>query len=183
MAMRVLKVLTRCLLLASLAWLSACAPAPTSSVGVGNVRVDLVEVLGRYGDRLVENARGHLHASQPVLAASFVDVDNMGSTSTFGRQVSEIMAGGLTRAGYPVLEVKLRNSLFIKENTGELMLSRELHHLSSAHDAQAVLVGTYARGGSYVYVNARIVRTRDSVILGSHNFRLPLNRDITEMLP
>lgn len=181
--MRRLEVLCRSLLMLSIVWLGACAPVQTSSVGSGNVRVDLVEVLGKHGDLLVENTREQLQTTQPVLAASFVDVDNMGSTSTFGRQVAELLSGGLTRGGYPVLEVKLRNSLFIKENTGELMLSRELHHLSSAHDAQAVLVGTYARGGSYVYVNARIVRTQDSVILGSQNFRLPLNRDINEMLP
>jgi len=170
-------------LFAALVLLGACVPAQPNSQNVGNIHVNLVDVLARYGDQLVENVETNLQPEQPVLVASFVDIDNMGATSTFGRQVAEGMSGGLTRSHYPVLEVKLRNSLFIKENTGELMLSRELHHLSTEHDAQAVLVGTYARGGSYVYVNARIVRTRDSVILGSHNFRLPLNRDISQMLP
>jgi len=76
-----------------------------------------------------------------------------------------------------------RENLFIKERTGELILSRKLNSLVEAHDAQAVLLGTYAIGGNYAYVNVRLVRTADNIILGSHDFSLPLNRDIKAMLP
>lgn len=93
------------------------------------------------------------------------------------------MIGPTPNPGVPVIEVKMRESLFIKEGTGELMLSRKLNRLVKAHDAQAVLLGTYAIGGQYVYVNVRLVRTSDNIILGSHDFSLPLNSDIKAMLP
>ena len=147
-----------------------------------DIEVNLVDELSQAAQTLLTKTAG-LNADQPVIATSFVSVDNLLTSSTFGRQASEIFATAMTHTGVPVVEVKLRDSIFIQENTGELMLSRELQHLSSSHSAQAVAVGTYAVGGTHLYVNVRVVRTADSVILGSHNFSLPINRDIQKMLP
>lgn len=161
--------------------LAGCSSNKTSTSRY-DVEVNLVSELNKGAQALLAKTSG-LQTGQPVIAASFVSVDNLQTSSTFGRQASEIFATALTQTGVPVVEVKLRDSIFIKENTGELMLSRELRHLSSSHSAQAVAVGTYAVGGTHLYVNVRIVRTADSVILGSHNFSLPINRDIQRMLP
>lgn len=161
---------------------TGCASSKSASTSRFDVEVNLVEELNEAANILLSRTSG-LNNNQPVITTSFVSVDNMQSSSTFGRQASEIFSTAISQSGVPVKEVKLRNSLFIQENTGELMLSRELRHLSSSHSAQAVAVGTYAVGGSHVYVNVRIVRTADSVILGAHNFSLPINRDIQRMLP
>lgn len=161
---------------------TGCANTKPTNASRFDVEVNLVEELNTAAQTLLARTAG-LNNTQPVITTSFVSVDNMQTSSTFGRQASEIFATAISQAGVPVMEVKLRNSLFIQENTGELMLSRELRHLSTNHSAQAVAVGTYAVGGSHLYVNVRIVRTADSVILGSHNFSLPINRDIQRMLP
>ena len=76
----------------------------------------------------------------------------------------------------------MRDSLFIKQEAGEFILSRNLRYLSQEHDAQAVVLGTYAVGGRNIYINARVVRALDSVVLSSHDFVLPLNQDIKHML-
>ncbi len=162
--------------------LAGCGSNKPTSTSRFDVEVDLVAELNKAAQTLLSRTAG-LNHSQPVITASFVSVDNMQSSSTFGRQSSEIFATAISQAGVPVKEVKLRDSLFIQENTGELMLSRELRHLSTNHSAQAVAVGTYAVGGTHLYINVRIVRSSDSVILGSHNFSLPINRDIQRMLP
>ncbi|EXJ12136.1 FlgO family outer membrane protein [Nitrincola nitratireducens] len=147
-----------------------------------DVQVDVVGELRKASKHLFA-VTAPLDISQPVLTASFASIDDLQQSSTFGRQAAEVFTSELARTGVPVVEVKMRDSLFIQERTGELMLSRELRHLSSSHNAQAVLVGTYAVGGTHLYVNVRVVRTADNVILGSHNFSLPINRDIRSMLP
>ena len=149
---------------------------------VQSAEVDLISEIREASSQLISNS-SRLNRKAPLLAATFANIDDLQQSSTFGRMLSEQFSSALTNEGFPVIEVKMRESLFMKERTGELILSRKLNSLVQAHDAQAVLLGTYAVGGSYIYVNVRLVRTRDNIILGSHDFSLPLNRDIKAMLP
>jgi len=148
----------------------------------GEVQVDVVGELNAARQPLFDNLVVPLSKDQPIIAASFANIDDLSHSSTFGRMASEILAAGMTNRGYQVIEVKMRDSLFIKQRAGEFMLSRSLRNISQAHDAQAVLLGTYAIGGTNLYVNARLVRTEDNVIIGSHDFMLPLNSDLKHLL-
>ncbi|WP_151702860.1 FlgO family outer membrane protein [Nitrincola alkalilacustris] len=168
-------------LLLILLLLTGCASNTTAN-RTQDVDVDIQGVIQQAAGDLLKNTRG-LAPGKPLIAATFVNVDNLQQTSTLGRMLSETFSSSLTRSGQTVIEVKMRDSLFIQERTGELILSREVRSLSASHDSQAVLLGTYAQGGTHVYVNIRIVRTTDNVILGSKDLRLPLNRDIRAMLP
>ena len=156
--------------------------ASQQTTSVHTAEVDLISEVREASNQLISKSTG-LNNRDPLLAATFADIDDLQQSSTFGRTLSEQFTSALTSKGLPVIEVKMRESLFIKERTGELILSRKLNSLVEAHDAQAVLLGTYAIGGNYVYVNVRLVRTSDNIILGSHDFSLPLNRDIKAMLP
>lgn len=118
----------------------------------------------------------------PVIAASFVNIDSLTESSTLGRLASELFASALTREGMLVREVKMRDSLFIEENVGELILSREVQRLSAAHAARSILIGTYAVGQSQVYISVRLVRTSDSFVLGATDLRLPLNANVQALL-
>jgi len=118
----------------------------------------------------------------PMIAATFVDIDNLAQSSTFGRISSELMASALSRQGIKVREVKMRDSLFIEEQVGELILSRQVQRLSERYDARSILMGTYAQGQDYVYVSARVVRSTDALVLGTADFRLPLNNNTRTLL-
>jgi hypothetical protein len=50
------------------------------------------------------------------------------------------------------------------------------------HNADAVIVGTYAMGVEHVYVTAKIVRTSDAVVLAADSFELALGPDTRRML-
>lgn len=143
--------------------------------------IDLVAELQTAAKALLRDAH-RLNGRKPVLTTTLVNIDDLRQSSTFGRQTTEVFGSEISRAGVPVIELKMRDTLFIREGTGELGLSRELRHLFQAHNAQAVLVGTYAIGGNTLYVNTRLVQTTDNLILASHNFSLPLNRDIRTLL-
>lgn len=123
-----------------------------------------------------------LDREKPIVVASFVSVDNMLESSRLGRIVSEQISSRLSQQGYYVVELKLRKNIFIKEQTGELLLSREVKDVSKNHGAQAVVIGTYAAGKSYVYVSSRIVKPDNNRVIASYDYRLPIGKDTREML-
>ena len=104
---------------------------------------DLIEANHRAVDALLANAP--LDAQHPVMVATLVQVDRLGESSRLGRIFSEQIAGRMVQRGVRVVELKLRDSVALQRDQGELLLSREVREVSQSHDAQAVVVGTYAR--------------------------------------
>lgn len=143
---------------------------------------DIVATSHAAADGLIEKLLATLEPGRPIIATSFASIDQLETSSSLGRIIGEQVASRFTNRGFKVVEMKLRDSVFIKEGAGEFMLSRELRNISKEHDAQAILVGTYAVGKDHLYVTARVVRANDSVILSSHDYRLPIGPDTKAML-
>ncbi|MEI6413124.1 MAG: FlgO family outer membrane protein [Pseudomonadota bacterium] len=133
-------------------------------------------------DVLIQQAGPNLAHNSTLLVASFVNVDDLTLSSTFGRLAAEQVAGQFTACGYQIVEAALRNSLYIRERQGQFLLSRELRELSSDFNAPTVIVGTYAVGRERIYVNARLVRAADNVVVAAYNYELPIDRDVSQML-
>ncbi|EDN66825.1 conserved hypothetical protein [Beggiatoa sp. PS] len=122
-------------------------------------------------------------AKQSILVTSFVNIDNLQESSTFGRIVAEQIGSRIAQYGYKMIEMKMRTgSIFVQEQTGELILSRQLQEISFQHDAFAIAVGTYGVSKESVYVTAKLVRAKDSVILSSYDYWLPVGPDTKQML-
>jgi TolB-like protein len=118
----------------------------------------------------------------PLLVASFVNIDDLNESSTFGRMVSEQISSRFKQLGYTAIEMKLRTTIFIKEGSGEFLLSRELSEISTKHSAQAVVVGSYAAAADRVYLTVRVINVTDSRILASYDYKIPMTRDVFKML-
>lgn len=142
---------------------------------------DLSELAHQAAQQMVAN-NPDLTRYSPMIAATFVSIDNLTQSSTFGRISSEIMASALAQQGMQVREVKMRDSMFIEESVGELILSRQVQRLSSQHNARSILMGTYAQGQDALYVSARVVRAGDAMVLGSADFQLPLDNNMRSLL-
>ncbi|WP_386082930.1 FlgO family outer membrane protein [Vreelandella sp. F11] len=160
--------------------------AGCSTLGNANNRAvepepDLSELVHAAAEQMVAS-NPELTRYSPMIAATFVSIDNLSQSSTLGRISSEIMASALARQGMQVREVKMRDSMFIEESVGELILSRQVQRLTAQHNARSILMGTYAQGQDYVYVSARVVRAGDAMVLGSADFRLPLNNNTRSLL-
>lgn len=124
-----------------------------------------------------------VYTEQPILVASFVNIDNVLQSSTFGRMIAEQIGSRLVQRHYKVVELKMRTgSIFVQEKTGELLLSRQLRQISIQHNAYAVVVGTYGASKEIVYVTAKLVRAEDNVILSSYDYNLPVGPDTKYML-
>ena len=170
--------LRRAVLGTALLFLSACAaldgtdPAPEP---------DLSALAHQAAERIMAS-EPNMEQYSPMIAATFVDIDDLGQSSTFGRITAEIVASALAREGMTVREVKMGDSLFIEENLGELILSRQVQQLSDEHDARSILMGTYAEGRDFLYVSARLVGTENAVVLGTADFRLPVDNHLRSLL-
>ena len=118
----------------------------------------------------------------PVLVATIVNVNDMRRAAPLGRTLSEQYATHMVNAGFNVKELKLRGDVFVKEETGELLLSREIKDIAKIHHANYVLVGTYSSAANVTYVSLKFVRTEDSRIVRGYDYALPNDKDVTKLL-
>jgi hypothetical protein len=121
-------------------------------------------------------------AATPMLVATVVNVNDTRRVAPLGRTLSEQYAGRMVNKGLRVTEMKLRGDVFIKEGTGELMLSRELKEIAKAHNAGMVLIGTYSPATYTTFVSIKLVRTDNGEMVRGHNYALPNNSDINKLL-
>src|SRR5262245_19611390 len=56
------------------------------------------------------------HAAGPIAVTTFVDIDNLYTTSTFGRLVAEQLMSELAMLGYNVIEVRQSEAMQIIDN-------------------------------------------------------------------
>lgn len=144
--------------------------------------VNLINANHNAVDYLLAKLPVELSKDSPILIASFVSLDDLSESSTFGRVVSEQIASRFKQRDYNTIELKLRTKVFIRKGEGEFLLSRELSDISNKHRAQAVVVGTYAVASTKVYVTVRVIKVVDSQILSSYDYAIPIDRDVFKML-
>lgn len=160
--------------------LQGCAGIYYGDSTVGVSRVNLIEVNERAVDTLLFNAP--LDANQPVLVASLVNVDRLSESSRLGRMFAEQMAARMVQLGLRVTEVKLRNNLLLHRDQGELLLSREVREVSRLHNAQAVVVGTYAVSASVVYITLKLVNPVGNTVIAAHSYAVAIDPNVNMLL-
>ncbi len=166
-------------LLLLLALLSGCAEGPTYQEAANN---EFTQVNHRAADRITASPLIPIDRNLPVLISTIVNIDALNQSSRFGRLVSEQIATRLTNQGFSVVEMKMRSNVLIKEETGELLLSRDVRALSKTHQAQVVVVGNYAVGSAFVYVTLKVINVADNRVISADNYALPLTRNIKALL-
>ena len=119
---------------------------------------------------------------QPLLTGTFVNINSMEDSSAMGRIIAEQISSRFAQEGFTMIEMKLRRNVFIQQLGGEFVLSREVMSLSQVHNAAAVIAGTYAVGRRNVYINARLVRAADNLVLAAYDYSMPLGPDAKALL-
>lgn len=136
----------------------------------------------RAADTLLAQLKGKLAEDKPFIMATIVNIDALEQTSMMGRLVSEQLSTRLAQGGMKMLEMKLRNSVYLKRNQGELMLTREIGEVASAHNAQAVVVGSYAETRDTVFINIKVIQPTTNLVLAGHDYVLAKEGTIRSML-
>ena len=143
---------------------------------------EVVDELISFAEKNSKFSGVSLNSDSPFIIASFVDVNQMDQSSAFGRIISEQFASRFSQKGYYVVELKLRKDIFIKEKEGEFMLSRKIKEITRNHNAQAIIVGTYAVGENNVYITTRMIDPPTNRVISSYDYRLPISEDISKLL-
>jgi len=137
----------------------------------GEAQVSSGEVMRqRVGDlvgQLLASAVEEVRDNYVVTVSSFVNANELYATSSLGRFLGEQMITELQRAGVEVVEVRKTPSIMVSRNDGVYGLSTDMDELSFVHNAQAMVVGTYAAAGGEIFVNARLLRNSDGMVLAS----------------
>lgn len=184
------------IVMASLLGLAACESLPSQSASNADSSYEQAAasqfllanyaatdaLLKGYAEPVSATNRSGAVSSAPFIVATLAQIDHLEQSSTFGRIVSEQIVSRLTQGGMRVVEMKLRNGVYMKRNEGEFMLTREIREVANTHKAQAVVIGTYAESASMVHVSLKLVDPATSLILAAHDYALPMDRQVRSLL-
>lgn len=163
--------------------LGACVSAPPEEANYSSVSSNsFVASNYRAADALVLQLAGKLAPDKPLIMATVVNIDSLEQTSTLGRLISEQISTRMAQGGVKMLEMKLRNNVYLKRNQGELMLTREIGEVAQTHNAQAIVVGSYAESSDTVFVNIKVIQPNTNFVLAGQDFVLAKESIVRSML-
>lgn len=128
------------------------------------------------------NAYFRGNSNGPIAVATFVSLDDLYSSSTFGRFLSEQLISELSMRGFNVVELRHSDALQIVYNEGEFSLSREYSVLKRFQDVSAIVVGTYTVSPDRVYLNARVLNPKSSLVMSVGSVELAKTPEIGRLL-
>ncbi|MGY5449780.1 FlgO family outer membrane protein [Agarivorans sp. MS3-6] len=108
-----------------------------------------------------------LSASDSVAISTVVDLDNLQSSDSFGRQVAEAMFAALSNEGINTIEPRLTGRFQMDPGFGEFSLSRDAELLREQMQITYVVVGSFQRTGSGRHVNLRLVELANQAVVSA----------------
>lgn len=121
-------------------------------------------------------------SAETLIVATVVNIDSLGSSSTLGRLISEQVAARFTQNDFKTVELKFRESVYMAQGQGELMLTRNVKDLAKTHAAQAVVVGTYATSADFIYINLKVIQPSSNTVIAVHDYALPMDTNNRSLL-
>jgi len=177
------KVANRCLslLLGGILLLTGCVPPANSGGTVSVVTPDFFGVGEELALQLTAGMRG-AGGGQRLIVTTVVDLDNLYITTRFGRTLTEAMSTSLFRHGFGVVEIRKSAELLIRDNKGELMLTRDAKLLATQQQAAAILTGTYSLTPTTVILNLKLLDAGSQQVLSVAGLELQRSRNINHLL-
>ena len=118
----------------------------------------------------------------PVGVATFVNLDDLYTTSTFGRVLGEQVMSELAMRGFDVVELRHSDALQFLAPDGEFALSRDVGAVRRERDLGGIVVGTYAVSPIRVYVNARLINPSTSMVQAVGSVEMAKTKEIARLL-
>jgi len=118
----------------------------------------------------------------PIGVTTFVNIDDLYTTSTFGRMLGEQVMSELAMRGFDVIELRHSDALQFLASSGEFALSRDVGFVRKERELGGVVVGTYVVSPVRVYLNARLIDPSTSKVLTAGSVEMPKTEEIAKML-
>jgi hypothetical protein len=117
-----------------------------------------------------------------VLVSTVVDINDVQSTTMFGRVTSECLSSRLTQLNKDVIHLTVRSDHMLVRPAGNFLLSREVRNLAMDYNARTALVSTYAVTEHSVILSLKLVSTIEDSTLAGIDVAIPRSDTVTEML-
>jgi len=143
---------------------------------------DLILASYRAADTLLAQAEGRLSLESPIIVATLVNINALEESSPLGRLIAEQLGARLAQQGFKVVELKIRQKLYMKRDEGELMLTRAIEDIAQQHEAQAIMIGTYTEGVDRVFINLKLTQIDSNIALAATDYALPLDMNVRALL-
>ena len=121
-------------------------------------------------------------APGPIGVTTFVNIDDLYTSSTFGRMVGEQLMSELAMKGFDVIELRHTDVLQFLDRGGEFALSRDAGMVRPERNLAGVVVGTYVTSPDRVYVNARLIDPSTSVVLSAGSVEMSKTAELAKLL-
>lgn len=170
-----------CLLFACALFAAGCAQKVRNGGTASVVTPDFFGI----GEELALQLTSGLRAGgsgQRLILTTIVDLDNLYGTTRFGRTLTEALSTSLFRHGFGVVEVRKSAELLIRDNSGELMLTRDAGLLARQQQAAAILTGTYSLTPATVILNLKLLDAGSQQVLSVAGLELQRSASINHLL-
>ena len=118
----------------------------------------------------------------PLGVTTFVNLDDLYVTSSFGRMLGEQLMSELAMRGFDVIELRHADALRFMTLGGEFGLSRDIAAVRRERELGGIVVGTYVVSPIRVYVNARLVDPTSSMVLSAGSVEMSKTSEIAKLL-
>ena len=139
----------------------AVVPTDPNFIAAQEVKLKVREL----ADQLIASLPNDALTGFVALPTSFVDQNDFNASSPFGRYLAEGLIYEFNQRGFPVREYRTDGGITLREGTGETALARKGKVATAKGKGNALLIGTYHQDPSAIFVNARLVRSSDGLVL------------------
>lgn len=152
------------LMLLTPAVLAAGCGAQRSGGTISVVTPNIFGVGEELARQLTANQK-RLSGRERLLMTTFVPLDTLNTTTSFGRTLAESLSTQLFRRGFGVVELRKGAAVLMKDPGGELVLTRDAARLAAEQDAEAIVAATYSLTPETVIVNVRLLSAGSNTVL------------------
>ena len=143
---------------------------------------DITKASYMAADALISQIQPAFPPETSVIATTLVNINRLDLSAPLGRLITEQVSGRFAQKKYQMLEVKLRNDIYMKRNEGELVLTREVRDIARRHNARAIIAGTFTDRYDRVFVSIKVIDFETNVVLGAVDYFLERDDLIRSLL-
>lgn len=159
-------LLRLCLLCALLLpLLAGCAKAPSPNDPAYIDAVELKLKCRELADQMLATVPNDALQGFVAMPASFVDQSNTSRSSPLGRLMAEGMFYEFNQRGFPTREYRLTGHISVQGGRDDLALAANQVVPTTGQKWAALVVGTYYVDKDATFINARLVRASDGLVL------------------
>ena len=174
------RLLLPCALLLLL--LPACSKSGPSALSPGYTDAVELKLKSReLADQMLATMPNDAIQGFVAMPTAFVDQNNTSHSSPMGRLMAESLFYEFNQRGFPTREYRLNGAISVQGGRDDLALAANQVVSTNGQKWAAVLVGTYYVDQDATFVNARLVRASDGLVMRTGQLVL-VNTPIVERM-